>query len=161
MLKVRKPLHNGRSNYILLLIMASHTTTRLVQHSSLGLGLAGAAIAVVIWLERAYVPGVGWLWLALSVTFGGIGVALLRRRAGRGAACTPGPRLSPLQVSFLALQVVGVVLYHNAQNAQFRAAFPALSAGWLPLLCIVGGVLGLGILSINGACRDVDLEGRV
>lgn len=134
---------------------------RAALHTVGVLASAGAALAVVVGLERAYAPGAGGLWLALTTVFGGIGVELARRRAGKGAICRPGPRVSPLQVSCLALQAVGIILYHNAQNPLFRAAFPALTEAWIPLACILGGVLGLGVLSVSGSCRDADLAGRV
>jgi hypothetical protein len=141
--------------------MTTRPTTRIGGLVGLGLASASAAVAVIMWLERTYAPGVGWLWLALTIALGGVGVTLMQRRSGSGAVCAPGPRVSPLQISCLALQAAGVLLYHNAQNPLFRAAFPVFSVGWLPLLCILGGVLGLGLLSINGTCRNADLEGRV
>lgn len=125
------------------------------------LALMGSVIAVIVWLERTVAPGSGGLWLALTAVLGGIGVELAQRRHGKGATCLPGPRMQPLQVSCLALQATGVLLYHSAQNAIFAATFPILTATWLPLACILGGVLGLGILSISGSCRDADFAGRV
>jgi hypothetical protein len=140
--------------------MTAETRTRIGAIGVLGGGI-GVALIIVAWLERAYAPGVGWLWLALTVALGGIGVDLLQRFHGRGQVCAPGPRPSPLQVSCLALQAVGVILFQSAQSAPFQVALPLLSAAWLPLACVVAGALGLGVLSVVGTCRDADLAGRV
>jgi len=126
-------------------------------------GLLGlvAAVLIIGWLEQRLAPGAGWVWLVATIAFGGVGVDLLRRRAGHGISCAIRPRIRPLQVSGLALQVLGVVLYHYGQQPAFQAALPALAAPWLPLLCIVGGLITLGLVSIASDCRDAELRGRV
>jgi hypothetical protein len=48
--------------------------------------------------------------------------------------------------------------YHLAEVPAFVARFPVLAVSWLPTACIVGGVLGLGVLSVFGDCRDADLS---
>jgi hypothetical protein len=139
-------------------------SNRAAQTATWAVALAlslGSAIAIVIWLERARAPGAGGLWLAATVALGGVGVDLARRRHGVGATCATGPRLRPLQVSGLALQAVGIILYQSAQSEAFTAALPALTAPWMPVACIVGGVLALGIISTTSDCRDAELRGRV
>ncbi len=140
--------------------MAARTTPPWLFASAMLVALLSAAM-VISWLEQNLAPGAGWLWLWLSVALGGVGVDLLRRRYGMGSACATGPQVRPLQVSCLALQASGVVLYQGGQNPAFVAALPMLSAAWLPLLCIVGGMLGLGVLSVSCSCRDAELHGRV
>jgi hypothetical protein len=125
-----------------------------------GSGLIGA-IAIIVWLEQGLAPGAGWTWLALTTALGGGAVAVLRRVRGQGLSCALGPRLRPLQVSGLALQALGALLFHYGQHPAFQAALPPLAAPWLPLACVVGGLLVLGVVSITGDCRDAELRGRV
>ncbi|MGQ9927464.1 MAG: hypothetical protein ACUVS4_11390 [Chloroflexaceae bacterium] len=125
-----------------------------------GSGVIGA-IAIIVWLERSLAPGAGWIWLALTTALGGGAVALLRRVRGQGLSCALGPRLRPLQVSGLALQALGALLFHYGQYPVFQAALPLLAAPWLPLACVVCGLLVLGAVSITGDCRDAELRGRV
>ncbi len=125
-----------------------------------GLGVIGAGV-IVAWLERRLAPGAGWIWLTLTVALGGAGVALLRRIRGQGLSCALGPRLRPLQVSGLALQALGALLFHYAQNPAFQGALPLLAAPWLPLACVLSGLLVLGLVSISADCRDAELRGRV
>ncbi|MCS6881491.1 MAG: hypothetical protein RMK84_10990 [Oscillochloridaceae bacterium] len=125
-----------------------------------GTGLVGA-VAIIVWLERALAPGAGWVWLALTAALGGAAVALLRRIRGQGLSCALGPRLRPLQVSGLALQALGALLFHYGQDPAFQAALPPLAAPWLSLACVLGGLLVLGLVSITSDCRDAELHGRV
>ncbi|MFV9507634.1 MAG: hypothetical protein AB4911_24040 [Oscillochloridaceae bacterium umkhey_bin13] len=119
------------------------------------------AIPLAVWLNQAVVPGVGWVWLWITVGLGGVAVELVRRAHGVTPSCARGPQLRPLQVSCLALQALGVVLYQSSQQAAFGAAFPTLSASWLPFACVVAGMLGLGLISTSTDCRDAELQGRV
>lgn len=125
-----------------------------------GLGLIEAT-AIIVWLEQGLAPGAGWVWLALTTALGGAAVALLRRVRGQALSCALGPRLRPLQVSGLALQALGALLFHYGQNAAFQTALPPLAAPWLPLACVLSGLLVLGLVSITGDCRDAELRGRV
>lgn len=119
------------------------------------------AVAIIVWLERGLAPGAGWVWLALTTALGGAAVALLRRVRSQELSCALGPRLRPLQVSGLALQALGALLFHYGQNPAFQAALPPLAAPWLPLVCVLSGLLVLGVVSITGDCRDAELRGRV
>lgn len=126
-------------------------------------GLPGLVSAALItgWLEQRLAPGAGWVWLVATIALGGLGVDLLRRHHGHGTSCAIRPRIRPLQVSGLALQALGVVLYHYGQQPAFQATLPTLAVPWLPLLCIVGGLIMLGLVSIASDCRDAELRGRV
>lgn len=122
--------------------------------------LGGAALTwgVVVLLDRLLAPGVGLVWLAGTTILGGVAVRL---RQGIGSSCALGPRLQPLQVSCLGLLGLGVQCYHLGAVPAFAARYPFLASPWLPTACIVGGVLGLGVLSVFGDCRDAELRGRV
>lgn len=121
-------------------------------------GGAVGAWAVVVLLNELLAPGAGLVWLAGTVILGGVAVRLRQRQ---DPSCALGPRLQPLQVSCLGLMGLGVQCYHLAAAPAFAARYPFLAAPWLPTACIVGGVLGLGILSVFADCRDADLLGRV
>lgn len=116
---------------------------------------------LINWLEQSIAPGVGWLWLWSMILLGGVGLELLRRWRGTTSVCAPGPRIQPLQMSALALQALGVLCYQGTQTPAFAQALPMLTAAWLPLLCVVGGMLGLGLISLSGTCRDEQLRDRV
>lgn len=120
-----------------------------------GAVLAGAVVAL---LDRLLTPGVGLVWLAGTAILGGVAVRLRQRQA---PSCSLGPRLQPLQVSCLGLLGLGVQCYHMAAVPMFAARYPLLAAPWLPAACIVGGVLGLGVLSVFADCRDAELRDRV
>lgn len=126
-----------------------------------GATLAGAALAavVVIWLEGALAPGAGWAWLLITAALGGVGVDLARRRHGQGSACALKPQLRPLQVSCLAAQALGVLLWNAGPQPAFAAALPWLALPWQPLALVVAGALGLGVLSVFCDCRDEALQG--
>lgn len=143
---------NWRAWYTHTMVIQTRTRWRLGALLS-GIGVL-CALLMSVSLERFLLPGSGWLWLALTMMLGGIGVDLLQRWHGRGAVCSPNFRPSPLQISCLASQAVGVVLFQ-------QAPFAFLSPGWLPFVFVIGGVLGLGVLSVLGSCRDADLRDRV
>lgn len=123
--------------------------------------ISGGAVlagAVVVLLNTLLVPGAGLVWLAGTVIIGGVAVRL---RQGKATSCSLGPRLQPLQVSCLALLGLGVQCYHLAAVPAFAARYPLLAASWVPTACIIGGVLGLGVLSVFADCRDAELRDRV
>lgn len=121
---------------------------------------SGAVIAgaLVVLLDTLLLPGVGLVWLAGTVIIGGVAVRL---RQGQAPSCALGSRLQPLQVSCLGLIGLGVQLFHLAAVPAFAVRYPLLAAAWVPASCIVGGVLGLGILSVFADCRDAELRDRV
>jgi hypothetical protein len=122
------------------------------------IGGAAGSWAVIVLLNSLLAHGVGLVWLASTVILGGVAVRL---RQGGGSSCALGPRLQPLQVSCLGLLGLGVQLYQLADAPIFLARYPLLAAHWLPTASIVGGVLGLGILSTFADCRDAELRDRV
>lgn len=137
------------------------TTTRVGRPLTTALLIGAAALAAwagVVALDRLIVAGAGLVWLSGTVILGGVAVRL---RQGRAASCALGPRLQPLQVSCLGLLGLGVQAYHMAGSPLFAARLPLLAAPWLPAACIVGGVAGLGVLSVFADCRDAELRGRV
>lgn len=134
---------------------------------SIGLWLIGGALTFVgtgltlTWLERQFAPGVGWIWLTLTIAIGGVAITLRQGLRGRQAVCTLGPHLHPLQVSGLSLQALGALLFHYAQHPAFQTTLPLLTAPWVPLACVLGGLLILGLVSVTGDCRDAALRERV
>lgn len=124
--------------------------------------VAGLLIAwpLAVWLDQAFAPGTGWLWLTLTVLLGGIAVHVLRRREYAACSTSAMPRVSALQVSCLAAQALGVQLFWGSGSPAFSAAFPLLALPWLPFVFIAGGVAGLGWLSLFCDCRDSALKGE-
>lgn len=117
------------------------------------------AWVIIVWLDATLAPGVGGVWLALTVMIGGVTVRL---RQGRTAiACATGPRLRPLQVSCFGAIGLGVHLLHAAESGVLTAAVPVLAAPWLPAACILGGVGGLAILSFGSDCRNAAFSGEI
>lgn len=127
--------------------------------SGLTLFIAGAVAAwlIVAWLDTALAPGAGGVWLATTILLGGIAVRL--RQARQAASCATGPRLRPLQVSCFGAIAFGVHLLQHADAGALAAAFPLLAAPWLPPAFILGGVIGLAILSFGADCRDAAFSG--
>lgn len=120
----------------------------------------GAVVAwlVIGWLDAFLAPGAGGAWLALTVLIGGVAVRL---RQGRSAAsCAVGSRLRPLQVSCFGAIALGVQLLHAAETGALAAALPVLAAPWLPAACILGGVIGLAVLSFGSDCRNAAYSGE-
>ncbi|MGQ9549680.1 MAG: hypothetical protein ACUVSY_02025 [Roseiflexus sp.] len=113
---------------------------------------------IVAWLDAILAPGAGGVWLALTVTIGGVAVRL--RQKGTTSACTMGPRLRPLQVSCFGTIALGVHLLHATETGVLMAAIPILAAPWLPAACILGGVGGLAILSLGSDCRNAAFSGE-
>lgn len=98
------------------------------------------------------------MWLALTALLGGVAV---RMRQGRGAAsCTVGPRLRPLQISCFGAIALGVQLLHAADHGALLTTIPVLAAPWLPAACILGGVIGLAVLSFGSDCRNATYSGE-
>lgn len=121
---------------------------------------AGALVAWLIigWLDAFLAPGAGGVWLALTVLLGGVAVRL---RQGRSvASCAVGPRLRPLQVSCFGAIALGVQLLHAAETGALATALPVLATPWLPAACILGGVIGLAVLSFGSDCRNAAYSGE-
>ncbi len=121
---------------------------------------AGGLIAwlVIIWLDTVLVPGAGGVWLALTVLLSGVAVRL--RQGCQAAACAAGPRLRPLQVSCFGAIAFGVQLLHAAETGALLAALPGLAAPWLPAASMLGGVIGLAVLSFGSDCRNAAYSGE-
>lgn len=115
------------------------------------------ALPVIIWLDTVFIPGAGGVWLALTMLLGGVAVRL---RQGRQAACAVGPRLRPLQVSCFGAMALGVHLLHAAETGALLAALPGLAAPWLPAASMLGGVIGLAVLSFGSDCRNAAYSGE-
>lgn len=126
---------------------------------------AGWLIAglVGLWLsihgfKLLYAANLGWLWLTTLVVAGGIGTHLYQRRKSKLTACSIKPQIRLLQVSFLAVEALGVQWLWYAASPDFVVVMPFLAwPGW-PYLCIVSGVAGLGWLSLFCDCRDEALR---
>ncbi len=117
-----------------------------------------AAWLVIGWLDTSLAPGAGGVWLALTTLLGGVAVRL---RQGRGtASCAVGPRLRPLQVSCFGAIALGVQLLHAAETGVLLATLPVLATSWLPAACILGGVIGLAVLSFGSDCRNAAYSGE-
>lgn len=112
------------------------------------------------WLNRIQPTEIFWLWLTAAILLGGITVYFCQRRRRQfTAACSLNPQIHPLQISCLAAQALGVQLLWQAESPQFAVlSNPSLWA-ILPYLLIVGGVAGLGWLSLSCNCRDEALTG--
>ncbi|MFQ5613385.1 MAG: hypothetical protein ACE5H9_14760, partial [Anaerolineae bacterium] len=145
--------------------MRTFITTTVWQRYGLGwivglaLGLPLAWLAVG-WLEQNYPAGTGWMSLSLAVLLGGIGWRLYRQGRQEGAACaTTWPNVSPLQVSCLAAQALGIQWLLFAGSFQRVGLLPiAAWSGW-PYLSIAAGLLGLGWFSLHADCHDEALSG--
>ncbi len=96
------------------------------------------------------------LWLTIGAILGGL---LWHWRRRPAAVCPPGggPRLQPLQVSYLAVQALGVGLYLRLAPPGAPLVSPATA---LPLACVLIGLAGLGVLSLSATCRDDALRPR-
>jgi hypothetical protein len=122
-------------------------------------GAVGVGAALLALLAERMLTSSGALVGTLALALAGVVWHLLDQR--EAPSCALGPRLRPLQVSCLALIGVGVQVFHAVEEAS-----PLLQAGpWLatPLLapaCMLGGVVGLGILSMWSDCRDQLLSGE-
>jgi hypothetical protein len=104
---------------------------------------------VVAWADRSIVPGAGWLLVTGLVLVGGIPYHIYQQRRNGSAACSTRPRLSPLQISSLAAQALGVQLLWPAGSSEFAVALPFLSwSGW-PYVFIAAGLLGLAWSSLS------------
>lgn len=106
-----------------------------------------------------------WLLLTMTVLLGSIGVYFYQRwQQPFIPACSLKPQIHPLQISCLAAQALGVQLFWQTEPLQIDAAF-SLAYIWslLPYLLMIGGVTGLGWLSLGCGCRDEALarEGGV
>ncbi len=121
---------------------------------------AGGLVAwlVITWLDTVLVPGAGGVWLALTVLLGGVAVRL--RQGRQAAACAVGPRLRPLQVSCFGAIALGVQLLHAAETGALLVALPGLAAPWLPAASMLGGVIGLAVLSFGSDCRNAAYSGE-
>ncbi|MGB9754193.1 hypothetical protein [Roseiflexus castenholzii] len=120
---------------------------------------AFAAWQIIGWLDTFLAPGAGGVWLTLTVLLGGVAVRLRQRH--EGASCTVRPRLRSLQVSCFGAIALGVQLLNAAETGTLLAALPFLAAPWLPAACILGGVVGLAVLSFGSDCRNAAYSGEL
>ncbi len=72
-------------------------------------------------------------------------------------ACSTRPQLRPLQVSSLASEALGLQMFWLAEP--LAQASPLLGWPFWPYVFILGGVIGLGWLSLSATCRDEALLG--
>jgi hypothetical protein len=122
-------------------------------------------ISLMNWLNQIQPSEIVWLWLTTAVLLGGLVVYFYqRRRRCFTPTCSLKPQIQPLQISCLAAQALGVQLLWQTEWPQVGAAL-SLAYVWsvLPYLLILGGVAGLGGLSLSCDCRDEALtrEGGV
>lgn len=119
---------------------------------------AFATWVIIGWLDTLLAPGAGGVWLALTALFGGVAVRLRQRH--ETASCTVGPRLRPLQISCFGAIALGVQLLHAAETGALLVVLPFLAAPWLPAACMLGGVIGLAVLSFGSDCRNAAYSGE-
>jgi hypothetical protein len=121
-----------------------------------------AAVAIILpglfwavsWLNQTYTVGAGWLALTFIVLMAGIVMHFYRLRRPQLQVCSTRPQVRPLQISCLAAQALGVQLLWLNESPEFATVLPWLAwSGWA-YLCIIGGLVGLGWLSLFCSCRD-------
>jgi hypothetical protein len=106
------------------------------------------------WLNQIDTANLVWLWLTTLIMTGGIVTHLYQRRKAKLTVCSVKSQIRPLQVTCLAVQALGVQWLWYRESPDFAALWPFLAwPGW-PYVCIIGGVLGLGWLSLFCDCRD-------
>jgi hypothetical protein len=110
------------------------------------------------WFNHLIAIEIAWLWLTTVILISGILFFLYQRRRLQLTACLIKPQVRPLQASCLAAQALGVQLLWTIESPDFVTALPFLAwPGW-PYVCILGGVVGLGWLSLFCNCRDEALR---
>lgn len=89
---------------------------------------------------------------------GSLALYFYQWRQQRLATCSTNPRVSPLQISGLAAEVLGAQLLLYADSPEFEAAFPLLTWWVWPYIFIVGGLAILGWHSLSCSCHDEALS---
>jgi hypothetical protein len=125
-----------------------------------GLGLAGPGIwLIVVWVDRAVAAGAGWLLVTGLILVTGILAHIYQQRRNTSVGCSTRPRLSPLQISSLAAEALGVQLLWQAGSPEFAAVLPLLTwSGW-PYTFIAAGLLGLAWSSLSCDSRGIEIRG--